>query len=149
MLLYAFVFLVLVLDQASKYVVLALLERGESVPVVSGLFHITLIHNTGAAFGMMKAHPRIFVVISILAVLFINYILIKKLSGLNPRERIALCLLLGGTLGNLADRIRLGYVTDFLDFRVWPVFNLADSFITAGAVLIAWSLLAGVRRSLA
>ena len=145
-LIYIGVFILLLLDQASKYFVMALIEQGKSVPVIKDLFHITLVHNTGAAFGMLKAQPRLFMVIAILAILLINYIILRRSSSLDITERTALCLILAGTLGNLADRLRLGYVVDFIDLRIWPVFNLADSCITVGAVMLAWSLFMGTRR---
>ncbi|MGB2600489.1 MAG: signal peptidase II [Candidatus Omnitrophota bacterium] len=145
-LIYVAVFLVFLLDQASKYFVMALIEQGQSVPVIKNLLHITLVYNTGAAFGMLKAQPRLFVIIAILAIILINYILLRRSFNLNIMEKVALCFILAGTLGNLADRLRLGYVVDFIDLRIWPVFNLADSFIAIGAVILAWSLFLGARR---
>jgi signal peptidase II len=145
-LIYVAVFLVFLLDQASKYFVMALIEQGQSVPVIKNLLHITLVYNTGAAFGMLKAQPRLFVIIAILAIILINYILLRRSFNLNIMEKVALCFILAGTLGNLADRLRLWYVVDFIDLRIWPVFNLADSFITIGAVILAWSLFLGARR---
>jgi signal peptidase II len=145
-LIYVCVFVLLLLDQASKYIVMALIEQGKSVPVIENLFHVTLIYNTGAAFGMLKAQPRLFMVIAILAILLINYVILRRSSSLNIMEKAALCFILAGTLGNLTDRLRLGHVVDFIDLRIWPVFNLADSFITVGAVILAWSLFKGTRR---
>jgi len=113
--------------------------------VIKNFFHIRLVHNTGAAFGLFGKHPYLFVIIAVLALILISYFLIRRSHILNVGERIALCFMMGGTLGNLTDRIRFGYVIDFIDFRIWPVFNLADSFISIGAVTLGCSLLAGIR----
>lgn len=135
------VFLILCVDQLSKYIAVRSLSVGESVPLIHDIFHITLVHNTGAAFGMMSSRVYLFIVIAVVSSGVILYFLKKRSDLLNVIERVALSFILGGALGNLIDRLRLGYVIDFLDFRVWPVFNLADSFITVGAVLMTWSVI--------
>jgi signal peptidase II len=145
-LIYSVAALVFLLDQVSKYLVRTTFQQGSSIPVIDNLFHITLVYNTGAAFGMLKAWPYLFVAVSILAVAIVNYILLKKRHVLRTWEKAALCFIMAGTLGNLADRIRLGCVVDFIDLRVWPVFNVADSFITIGAVMLGWSVVMGIRR---
>jgi signal peptidase II len=145
-LIYSVSALVFLLDQVSKYLAITMLRQGSSIPVIDNLFHITLVYNTGAAFGMLKAWPHLFVAVSILAVAIVNYMLLRKRHVLKPAEKAALCFIMAGTLGNLADRIRLGCVVDFIDLRVWPVFNIADSFITVGAVMLGWSILKGIRR---
>ena len=129
------------LDQFSKYIVMGMLTPGSSTSVVKGVFHLTLVHNTGAAFGIFKEHPLLFVVIAAAFSLILIIFMIVKRRILSMIEKISLSLILGGTLGNLTDRLRFGYVVDFLDFGVWPVFNVADSCITVGAVLLAWSIL--------
>ena len=100
------------------------------------------MQNTGAAFGMMQGGNLILVVITLLVV---GYILKswKELCAYGPAVKWGLVLILGGALGNLYDRITLGFVVDFIDLRVWPVFNVADSFITVGGVLLAYALLTG------
>jgi len=130
---------VLSLDQLTKFLVSRNLFLHESIPVASGIFHITLVHNRGAAFGMLKNQTPIFVVTSIFAIVLI-YLSLKE----NKRNKIftlALSLILAGALGNLIDRLFFGYVIDFLDFRVWPVFNIADSAITIGAILLGICIL--------
>ncbi|MFC1548926.1 signal peptidase II [Candidatus Omnitrophota bacterium] len=144
---YSAVSLIFLLDQISKQIIVTLFQQGRSIPVIKNIFHLTLVYNTGAAFGILKAHSWLFVVISFLAIIVINYFLLMKYDILRLREKTALCFILAGTLGNLVDRLRLGYVVDFIDFRVWPVFNLADSFITVGVVILGWSILMGIRRS--
>ena len=132
------------IDQASKYLAITFLSKTETVPVIKGFFHLTLVFNTGAAFGMFQSQPYLFAAIALFAAFFINYLLVRKAGKLTSLERLALCFILGGTLGNLADRIRLGCVIDFLDLRVWPVFNVADSFITVGAVMLGLGVIRGI-----
>lgn len=132
---------ILSLDQFSKFYVEKLINVGESIPVIKEVFHISLIYNTGAAFGIFKAHPRAFIILAVIAVTGIIFLLIRKYRSLSIMERSALSFIMGGALGNLLDRLRFGHVVDFIDLRVWPVFNIADSCITIGAVLMAWQLL--------
>jgi signal peptidase II len=127
-------------DQASKYIVSHNLSQGESHPVVKGIFHITLVFNTGAAFGMLASGAGFFLVFGIAAALILLSLMPAALrSALTVR--IAYALALGGIVGNIIDRLRFGYVVDFLDFRVWPVFNVADSAITVAAILLCVKLL--------
>jgi signal peptidase II len=128
-------------DQATKFLAVKNLVSGESIPIIKNHLHITLVFNSGAAFGLLRATPHLFEVIAIVAVFLINFLLLRKSHALVPAEKISLCLILAGTLGNLTDRIRLGYVVDFIDFRVWPVFNFADCFITVGAIMLGLSIL--------
>ena len=134
--LYLISFLILLLDQATKYAASKALELRGSIPVVAGIFNVTLVHNTGAGFGVLKGFSLVFIVVSLLAIIFFIYALKKHNKLLNNFQRLGVSFILGGTLGNLIDRLRLGYVIDFLDFIVWPVFNVADTFISVGAGLI-------------
>jgi len=134
-------FVIVILDQLSKAWAGKALIQGESVPLLRGVIHLTLVHNTGAAFGMLRRYPQLFVVIAAAAAVFILFFLAKKGHMLGASGKTAFCFILGGTLGNLIDRLRFGHVIDFIDLRVWPVFNVADSFITVGAVFLGWTLL--------
>lgn len=127
------------LDQASKFFASRNLIPNESTAVIKNFFHFTLIHNTGAAFGIFKNQALFFVIISLIAVSSIFIFLKKRKSAFFPRDA-GLALILAGALGNLVDRLRFGYVVDFLDFRIWPVFNVADSAITIGTFLVIISL---------
>jgi len=129
------------LDQFSKFCVEKFFHQTSGMPVISGVFHVTLVHNTGIAFGMFKEHPSIFAALSLLAIILIIYFLNWKKNALSVLEKTALCFILGGTCGNFIDRVRHGYIVDFIDFRVWPVFNIADSFITIGAAILIISIL--------
>ncbi len=129
------VLVTLLLDQFSKYIITSRMLQGESIPVFPPVFYITYILNPGAAFGILANRTTFFIVLSLLvivgALVFYRYL---------PKERTLMCLasglVVGGALGNLIDRVRLGRVIDFLDFRVWPIFNLADSAIVIGALLL-------------
>ncbi|MFZ5632845.1 MAG: signal peptidase II [Bacillota bacterium] len=130
------------LDQASKMYIMTTMHRGQSIPVIENIFHITYIHNPGAAFGLLAYRTAFFIAITLLVIAGIVIFYWKRgiKGGLLP---VALGLVVGGSLGNLADRIRFGEVVDFLDFRVWPVFNLADSAIVTGAgllIIVLWRM---------
>ncbi|HPN89151.1 MAG TPA: signal peptidase II [Candidatus Omnitrophota bacterium] len=132
---------VVLLDRATKYFFMNVLSLGESFPVIRNVFHMTLVHNTGIAFGFFKEHGSVFIIIPIIATILLvfNIFYYKHNDEALSRSYIlGFSLILGGAVGNLIDRIRFGYVIDFIDFRVWPVFNIADSAITIGAVIIAW-----------
>jgi len=129
------------LDQFLKFHAEKLLRSGDSRPVIENFLHLTLVHNTGAAFGSFGDRPGLFVIISVISVIFITVFLAYRADKLGFLEKSALCFILGGAAGNLIDRVHLGYVIDFIDLRVWPVFNLADSFITIGAVMLIFSMM--------
>jgi signal peptidase II len=130
---------VIILDQITKYLALKLLQLNTPLVLLKNFFNLTLVHNRGAAFGMFQNQLLMFVASSILAIAIILFSLRNKKNTL--MFKLSLSLILGGAIGNLIDRIRFGFVIDFLDFRVWPVFNLADSFITVAAILLAWEIL--------
>ena len=133
--------LILCVDQLTKFIINKNLLLNQSFPLIKGIFHLTLIHNRGAAFGILKNKIPLFIFTSVLAVILIYFYFRKNKPKKLSLPSLSLCLILGGALGNLVDRIFLGYVVDFLDFRVWPVFNLADSAITVGAILFGYSIL--------
>ena len=110
-----------------------------------GFFRITHIHNTGAAFGLFQdqSFPLTIVgAVGVVLILFYALFLYQQSPfSDNIAGKLALGLILGGTIGNLTDRLRFGYVTDFIDVGFWPAFNIADSAITVGAIIFAYSLL--------
>lgn len=132
--------LVFVLDQATKIMVRANLDPGQSMPA-DGWFRFTFVTNTGAAFGLFQNQSVLLLVTTIIGVAaIVTYYLYPPVQ--TPVLTASLGLQLGGAVGNMVDRLMLGYVTDFLDFRVWPVFNVADSAIVVGvAVLTGYMLL--------
>jgi signal peptidase II len=127
--------LVLIIDQLTKYFVKANLTLSESVPVINNIFHITLIQNFGISFGMLNVSALrwIFVIITVIIVGIILYYY-KQIKKQFPL--ICTALILGGALGNLMDRILLGFIVDFIDFRIWPAFNIADAAITLGVIAL-------------
>lgn len=132
---------IILLDQISKYSISINMNLYESIPIIQNVFHITHIQNFGAAFSILQNHQGLFIGISSIAVVIIFFILIKYQKNLHNMYLYSLCLIAAGAIGNLIDRIRLGYVTDFLDFRIWPVFNIADISIVCGTILLAYYIL--------
>lgn len=137
--------LVLSADQVTKSLVLRNLSVGEMwnpIPILRSLVTVTHVTNTGAAFGLFRNYGLFFAVVAVVVVVGI----IGFYRYLPPRQNLltlSLGLQLGGALGNLLDRIRLGSVVDFIDFKIWPVFNLADMAIVAGVSMLAFVLLFG------
>ena len=130
-------FVLIILDQLSKLAAERFLT--ESVPVIPHVFHLTMVHNQGGAFGFLAGQTFLFLAVGVATVLFI-LVFRRSIRRSSRSVRWAATLILAGAAGNLIDRIRLGHVIDFLDFRVWPVFNLADSCITIGTLVLVWNL---------
>jgi signal peptidase II len=116
------------------------MSLAESIPIIKSVFHITYVENRGIAFGLFPQGSSLFIVISLIIILGIIFFERKKVIK-SLKERFCLGLILGGALGNLIDRLRFGFVIDFLDFRIWPVFNLADSGVCIGGILMVFFLL--------
>ena len=133
--------LILALDQATKLLVATAMARNDSIEVLGGFFRLTYIHNRGAAFGLSLGGPEIHTFVSLAALVVLAY-LFRTLPSDSRLLRAAVTMVLGGALGNIIDRIRLGEVIDFFDLGIgpdwrWPVFNVADSFVTVGIVILA------------
>ncbi len=133
----------LALDQCSKYLVVSSLELYGSwapIPALANVFTIHHVTNTGAAFGLFQNGSLVFAIVAVVvsAVIVMYY---RHLPDGQWLVRLSLGLQLAGALGNLIDRVRVGHVIDFLDFQVWPVFNLADASIVCGVILLAYLLL--------
>lgn len=131
---------VLLLDQMVKRLIMSDMPLGMSIPVLPGIFHITYIQNPGAAFGILAQQRWLFIAVGFLfmgaAVVFR-----RRLRRESRWMQCGVALLLGGAVGNLVDRILWGAVVDFLDFRVWPVFNIADISIVVGVGCMMYALL--------
>ena len=125
------------LDQLTKALVVANIPVGEAVKALPGVFHLTHLHNTGAAFSMLEGGRWFFALICAAGMILV-IVLIKKKVIEAPFELWCLAAIFGGGVGNLVDRIRLGYVVDMfeVEFMNFAVFNVADIFITCGAVAL-------------
>jgi len=144
-----------VTDQGSKAIVVRHLDPSLSIPVIPGLFNLTFVTNRGALFGLLHDLPDpyravLFTIVPTLAVALV--VLFQYRTDVAERvTQGGLALILGGALGNLADRIRFGHVIDFLDVFIgthhWPAFNVADSSICVGVGLLLFDLLARSRRA--
>jgi signal peptidase II len=137
--------LVVILDQWTKYLVHTRFRWGESIEILGSFFALTYVRNSGAAFGLLhRAPPQFrdpfFIVVPIVALIVI-FVIYVRLTREQKLTAWALSLIVGGALGNLVDRLRFGYVIDFLDFHWkevyhWPAFNVADSCIVVGVSLM-------------
>ena len=123
-------------DQLTKLLVTATFAPAQHLPLLGPVLSLTYVQNTGAAFGLFQGHPGAFVVVSVVVGVWV-VIELRRPSARGWATQTPLALILGGAIGNLIDRLRVGYVIDFLDLRVWPVFNVADSCITIG---VGWLL---------
>ncbi len=133
----------ILLDRVSKWWVVENLPLGEPrppIPAIERWFSFTYIHNTGAAFGMLPQGKALFAAVAVVAVLALAR-WYDRLPVDHLPVRIAVGLIMGGALGNLIDRLTVGYVIDFLDFKFWPVFNIADSSLVVGVLVLTFYLL--------
>jgi len=130
-------------DQVTKHVVASHLRLGEGLHVV-GPFTIRHVQNSGIAFGFFSSATAAVIVVTAIAIAWMLAYFARS-GARHPVLPVALGLVIGGSLSNLADRVRLGFVTDFLDFHHWPAFNLADSFIVIGVAILLGTLLAAER----
>ena len=135
--------LVVFADQLSKIWIRANLLRGQSLFDI-GFFQIVRVQNTGAAFGLFQEQAFVLSIasfIGVIVILLCAFFLPRHIPflGTIPAKSV-LGLVLGGTIGNLIDRLAFGYVTDFISFSFWPAFNIADSAVTVGALWLAYSL---------
>ena len=131
------------LDQLTKWLAVTLLQGNPSVPIIPAVFQLTYLENPGAAFGMLQNHRWVFLIVSTVGILAVfAYLAVKR-----PTSKLlclALSFIVGGGIGNMIDRVLLGYVIDFFDFCLinFAIFNVADSFVCVGAGLLAlWVIL--------
>jgi len=143
---------VVFLDQASKLLVVHFLDRNEPFDLIEGVFRFSYVENRGAAFGMLDEHRWVFLILSTVGILaFLFYL--WKFRPKSVLGCLAFCFVIGGGIGNMIDRILLGYVIDFLDFCAFPslwvwVFNVADAFVCVGAgMMMLWLILETVKEA--
>ena len=137
--------LVIIVDQLTKVLVRAYVPLREVVFDI-GFFQIIHVQNTGAAFGLFQGHSLALIItaaIGVIVILILVFLIRSRWDFLKSMwVRVGMGLVMGGTIGNnLIDRIRQGFVTDFLDFKIWPAFNIADASITIGVIIIAYRLI--------
>ena len=132
----------ILLDQLTKWLAVKFLSPIDTFPIIKKVLHLTYVENTGAAFGMLKDHRWIFIVISTVAIIIFSAYLYLGHAD-NRLYEVALAMVISGGIGNMIDRIGLGYVVDFIDFRLinFAVFNGADSFVCVGAGLLILALI--------
>lgn len=132
-----FAALIVVLDQVTKYLTVANIPLGTAIPAIPGLFQLTYLRNTGMAFSMLEGGRWFFLIMTAAAFVFMGIVLKKKWIT-HPTGLWAVASIAGGAIGNLIDRIRLGYVIDMIEvtFMEFAVFNVADCFVVCGAILL-------------
>jgi len=133
----------IIADQLTKHVVASQLWLDENVKVL-GPFSIHHVQNSGIAFGLFAQATGVVIVLTLVAIAWM-IVYFSRSGARHPLLPVAVGLLIGGSISNLADRIRLGHVTDFLDLRYWPAFNLADSFIVIGVAILLGALVSADR----
>lgn len=131
---------IVLFDQISKLLVLKFLDRSEPFVVIKGIFRFTYVENDGAAFGMLDDHRWVFMVLSVIGILALCFYLVK-FTPPSKLANLAITFVIGGGVGNMIDRVRFGFVVDFIDFYPFPnvwkwVFNVADAFVCIGAGLL-------------
>lgn len=135
--LYELIIILLIgIDQLSKVWALKSLKEIGSIPIIQNVFHLTYVENRGAAFGMLQNNQTIFIIVALAASVFgLYYLHTKKINILG---RAGIILIISGAIGNLIDRVRLGFVVDYFDFRfIWEyVFNVADVFVVLGTIML-------------
>lgn len=130
----------IILDQVSKFLIKTNMELYQSLPVIQDVFHLTFTLNTGGAFSIFTGQRWIFVCFTLIALVVIVFFY-RRIPRENKKLRFAVALLASGATGNFIDRLLRGYVVDFLDFRFWPVFNIADCLIVIAIILIVWRII--------
>jgi signal peptidase II len=130
-------------DQLTKHIVTGHLALADGIHVI-GPFWIHHVQNSGIAFGLFSSATAVVIVLTGIAVAWMLLFFFRS-GGRHPVLPVALGLVIGGSVSNLVDRVRLGYVTDFIDLRYWPAFNLADSFIVVGVAILLGTLLSAER----
>ncbi|MDD3341119.1 MAG: signal peptidase II [Bacilli bacterium] len=139
-----FSFLGIILDQISKFLISIFMELNTSLPIIDGFFHLTHVQNFGAAFSILDGNRFFFILVALLSLCVIYFVFIKN-KTLKKLDILTYSLLIGGILGNLIDRIVLGYVIDFFDFTfgtyAFPVFNIADIMIVSAVILIIYTII--------
>ena len=132
-LIFSITLIVLLFDQITKFLIRINFELNQTFPIIKNIFHLTYIQNFGAGFGILQNQQGILIFVSLLVIGIIFYY-IDRIKEKEMLLQVLVGFVLGGTIGNLIDKLIYGFVIDFLDFRIWPIFNIADSFVTIGVI---------------
>ena len=140
-----FSLIIIIIDQISKYLIHSFFALNKSFKIINNFFYITYVNNYGGAWSILNNNVIVLIIITI--IIFILLLIYMRKFQMNNRNKLAFGLLYGGILGNLLDRVFLGYVRDFLDFKIfnynYPVFNVADIAIVIGALLMGYAIIKG------
>ena len=136
MIYYLIIAVIIVIDRITKSLVSTNMAVGDTIPLIENIFHLTYVQNRGAAFSMWEQQWLILVLLPAVVMAAGMAVLYIKRKTWNKAYLLSIAFICGGGLGNLIDRVVQGYVVDFFDFRVFPVFNIADIFICAGCGLL-------------
>lgn len=142
--LYIYCILIVIIDQVSKQYFVNLLSGDKTIKLIGDFLQLNYVENYGAAFGILQNKKIFFIIITVVVLSFIIYFI--KRYNVNFWTKFSLTMIIAGAIGNLIDRVRLGYVIDFIDVKFgtlydFPVFNVADSFIVVGTILLAYLVL--------
>ena len=133
---YIIIAAIVLLDQIVKAATDRMMVPGESIPVIENIFHLTYVRNTGAAFSILQSHRGLLVLLSAALVVLLLIFFVRKGKEQPTLLNAAITAIISGGIGNMIDRVLRGYVVDTFDFRVWPVFNVADISVCAGCALL-------------
>lgn len=142
---FLYISLIIILDQVTKFAAKTKLKPVYNVDLIQGYFSLSYVENRGAAFGIFRGNMLLLIGVTSLVTLFIIFYIIKY-KNINKYFRLSLILIAAGAIGNLIDRITLGYVVDFFHFYIrdifdWPVFNIADISVVCGTILLALNII--------
>lgn len=131
------------IDQITKYIAVKYLKGNRPFVIIKDFFQFAYVENRGAAFGILEHKRSFFIIITLIIIIFLSFYLIKHINTMNNLSILSFTMLIGGSIGNLIDRVRLGYVVDFISFKLFnvykfPVFNMADIFIVCSTILIVF-----------
>lgn len=137
---------VIFIDQVSKHAAIKYLKSSRPYIIIENFFQFNYVENRGAAFGILENKRTFFIIITICIIVFLSFYLVKYHNNLSMLTKLSFAMLIGGATGNLIDRIRFGYVVDFISFRFtnsysFPVFNIADTVIVVSTFLIVFVIL--------
>lgn len=138
--------IIIILDQVTKYAAIKYLKNQRPIVIIKDYFQLNYVENRGAAFGILQGRRLLFLVITISVVLIITFYLVKYYNQMNTITKVSFAMLIGGAIGNLIDRIRLGYVVDFISVSLinrydFPVFNIADISVVISTIFIVYLVL--------